>query len=585
MGVNTLNNRSSGETITANFFNDIHQALDGDMVGRNTSGVPTPGQNLGTVALPWGNVYADQMILNGTAVDPTQITIPANIVISGKTRSTSNQPAFIVPSGSGGSFTVDGTPTNLAMLINGTAASITTDVVKSGLTLAPSSNNTALVNDALAADQEDTKQWGEPWHWKEITIDNIGSNISALDGKWAAFKLAGTSTEYFLALVDTTNNKLTKCFRGYFYNPSLQPIKRAGFSDNDTITLMKLVWVFADADGSTIDVSYTNPVWDYTSPSSPAAGDYWYDQKNETWKRYDGASFVIIDRTFIGMVVCDATDCVAARCVDFYSNPQDTNTMALEKQTTEKVRMSKVGAKVSVMGNLFEYPNHLLTWNITTDLAGADDMYNATEQSSTMYYLYLSDEGETIISDISPYHRLDLRGAYHPYNPWRCVGLAYNDGSSDFEAANGTSNLEDKSESYYLGANQYGSTDSTVRDIGTTKVKQTGVSVYPKLSGTLGTQLICYWPGSYSIMYQECRTTGPSNFRLTKNNTNLTVGVSGDVDANRVLNFLNPDTNFQISQSTTLELKVGDVIRMQGEGGTAEATSTEKVGFRVYRVS
>ena len=54
MASNTLNDRSSGQTILSGFFNDIHQSLNGDLVGRSNSGVPEAGKNLGTVAIPWG---------------------------------------------------------------------------------------------------------------------------------------------------------------------------------------------------------------------------------------------------------------------------------------------------------------------------------------------------------------------------------------------------------------------------------------------------------------------------------------------------------------------------------------------------
>ena len=58
MATNTLVNRSSGQTITEDFFNDFNSALQGDVVGRNASGVPEAGQSLGTAAFPWGTLRA-----------------------------------------------------------------------------------------------------------------------------------------------------------------------------------------------------------------------------------------------------------------------------------------------------------------------------------------------------------------------------------------------------------------------------------------------------------------------------------------------------------------------------------------------
>lgn len=437
MGSNNLNNRSSGQTILDTFFNDIHQGMNGDFIGRGATGVPTAGQSLGTVALPWGTIRGTSLVLNGSAVDTSSIVSVQNRVTSGKKRSTSNQPAYIIPNGAAASFIVDGTPVNLVFDVNGSEVSVITDITKSSLTLAPGSNNTALVNDTDAADQDTTKTWGEPGSFREyITIDTVGTGITALVGKWAAFKLAGVSTEYFLAFVNSAT-QLTKCFRGYYYDSSSLPINRSGFSNNDTITLMSLAWIFVENDATTVDVTYTNPVWSFSAPNSPSTGDYWYDLGNQTWKRYDGASFNIINRTWIGMAIIDTANCVGARCVDFFANYSDVNSMRLEVQTTEIVRAKVANTKVSVAGMTVYFGDYLPKWNITTDLAPAADMYDATEQASRLYYTYLKDTGEEIISDIEPYDRGDLLGKYHPHNPWRMIGSFYNDAGSDVVSAGG----------------------------------------------------------------------------------------------------------------------------------------------------
>ena len=431
MGTGNLTNRSSGQTILDAFWNEIHSAMNSDFVGRNSSGIPTASQNLGTVALPWGVVRADSLILDGSAIDPSQIVAPQNRVVSGKKRSTSNQPAYITPNGAAASFIVDGTPTNLVVDVNGTTISVTIDITKSSLTTAPASQNTALVDDVTAADQQDTRVWGEYGHRKSITIDTVGTNITALVGKFASFSIFnGSNTEYFLAFVES-NTKLSKIYRGFFYNSSLAPINRIVFSNNDTITLMSTAWIFIENDATTVDVTYNNPVWSFTAPSSPATGDYWYDINNQMWKRYDGASFQIINRTFIGMAILDSTNCVAARCVEFFANYSSENTINLETFSTEIVRSTNTQQKSSVAGQVVNFEYSLPNWNITTDLATSADMYDATEQASRQYYLYLKDDGDTVISDISPYYRPNFYGYYHPHNPWRMIGSAYNDSGSD----------------------------------------------------------------------------------------------------------------------------------------------------------
>lgn len=514
MSSNTLTDRSSGQTITAEFFNSIHSALDGDFVGRGNSGVPEAGKNLGTVAIPWGTVRADQMILSGQAVDASQITVPQNRVKAGKVRTTSNQPQFITPNGAALSFVIDATPTHLNIDVNGVDVDIAADITVTGITAAPSSQNTALVNDTEAADQHDTRLWGEPEHRKKITIDTVGTNITALIGKYAAFMISnGGETEYFMAYVES-GTVLSQIRRGYFYDSTLAPKNRIVFSNNDTITLLKMGWVFVENDGTTADVSYANPVWSFTSPGGPATGDYWYDMNNQIWKRYDGAAFQIINRTLVGVVASTSSACVAARCEDFYKKYSEENTLHLSKFTSEIVKGTKLHGKASVAGTVFDFGNSLASWNITTDLASASDMYDSTEQASRLYYLYLTDEADTVISDISPYFRSDLFGEYHPHNPWRCVGIAYNDGSSDIQAANGILPAQTATVSVNT-ANGYGSTGVITRRW--TNAILGGTDLVYKDDATNGSSFTCAWPGGYAASYTDNFTTA-STLVLSKNN-------------------------------------------------------------------
>jgi hypothetical protein len=431
MGLGTLTNRSAGQTILDTFFNDIHSAINGDFVGRNTSGVPTSGQNLGTSAIPWGTIRASSVVLNGSTVDTSQLSRPQNLVTSGKTRTTSNQPAFITPTGSAASFTIYGSTTNLVFDVNGTSVSVTTDIAKTGLTTGPAATNTCLINDSEAAAQDKTRHWGEE-NYKTITVDTMGANFSAKVGTFQAMKLDnGTTTEYFYGYIESSV-KLSRCYRGFFYNSSLAPTNRIVMSDNNVITILSTGWVFVENNATTVDVSYTNPVYSTTAPASPATGDYWYDLSNNVWKRYDGASFQIINRTLVGVVAIDSTNCVAARCMPFYKQYSTEGKLDLQVATTEIIRARNPNATLSVAGNRFAFVGQAPTWNITTMLAAAADMYNSTEQASTYYYLYIKDTGETIISDIAPYGAHgDKYTRYHPHNPWRMVGVAFNNGSSN----------------------------------------------------------------------------------------------------------------------------------------------------------
>jgi hypothetical protein len=204
-----------------------------------------------------------------------------NRLVSGRVLTTSAQSAFLVPNGAARTVKVDGAPTVLIYYIDGIEYSIITDTTLTGLTAAPSSQNTCLVNDPLATGAQDwTKHKGE--NGTEIIVDTMGTEITGLVGKYAAFKLAGAATEYFIAYV-TSITSLQKASRGFFFDSTDAPIPRTTYTNNDTITLMKLTWVFAKTD-LTLTATYNPPIWSDDEPSSPALGDYWFDMSTNIWK-------------------------------------------------------------------------------------------------------------------------------------------------------------------------------------------------------------------------------------------------------------------------------------------------------------
>ena len=153
MGTNTLTDKVGGATIAAADINDIHTALKGDFVGRNSSGVAATGQRNGTPALPWLEGHFTNIFIGGSAFVPNAVSTSRNGIISGLTRTTSNQPQYVVPNGAAASVQVQGLATNLVYNINGSQFTLSANLTASSLTVAPSTNNTALVNDTDAADQ------------------------------------------------------------------------------------------------------------------------------------------------------------------------------------------------------------------------------------------------------------------------------------------------------------------------------------------------------------------------------------------------------------------------------------------------
>lgn len=349
-----------------------------------------------------------------------------NRLVSGRVLSTSAQPAFLVANGAARTVKVDGTPTNFVYYIDGVEYTISTDVTLTGLTAAPSSNNTADIDQATAtADEYWTKYAGEDG--SEIPIDNAGTEITGLVGKFAAFKLAGASTEYFIAYVESTT-RLTKARRGYFFDSSDAPIPRSAYTDNDVITLMKLTWIFAKTDG-TLTATYTNPIWSDDEPSSPALGDYWFDLSANTWKTYGVGSFSVANAVLVGICIQDTTNTVAARSFEFFKNYDELNGLEIIASSNTQVKTRYPGGTISAWGTTIKNDHNIHTWDMTLDLESG-----VTEAASTYYYFYITETGDKIISDKKPHDRRgDLLGYYHPSQSWRCVGWAFNNSSSHLE--------------------------------------------------------------------------------------------------------------------------------------------------------
>lgn len=453
--------------------------------------------------------------------------LTANRLVSGRVRSsgTNEMPIFLVPNGAARTVTVKGTTTNFIYYVNGTEYTISTDVNLTGLTAAPTSNNTCLINDAQAADDTYTKHTGEDG--SIIPIDTAGSEITALVGKYAAFKLGGTTDEYFIAYVESST-QLSKAYRGFFFDSSDAPISRAGYTNNDTITLMKLTWVFAKTDG-TLTATYTNPVWAKDEPTSPALGDYWFDLANNTWKVYGVGSYASAGAHLIGVCIQDGTNTVGARSFEFFANYADTNTLELVYDSATQVKSRHMGSVVNVWGQTAKSDRGLRTWDITLDRDSG-----VSESASTYYYAYLTQVGDVVISDVKPFDRReDFRGYYHPFASWRCVGSFFNNGSSNIDSAQVNSYFTRQDETRLIDATaayHVEVVDKFIRFSGTSAVEY-----LPPAAKMRGQSLILMHNGtSFSQVYtltafgsETFNTNAATTYKLNNNGETLRIVSDG----------------------------------------------------------
>jgi len=352
-----------------------------------------------------------------------------NKINSGRTVGTtgSAQPMFLVAANTTNSVTLKATATAFSYAINGTTYTISADTTLTGLTVAPSSQNTATVNDLTlaAAGTASSTLVGE--NGTQITVSGMGTSVSAQIGNIAAFKT--TAGEYLIGRIESST-QIRQAYRGYFFNSSDTLVSRGTLSNGDTLTLLKLGWIYATT-SSGITVGYTNPRAGGTAPSSPASGDYWFDTSVNYWKTYNGTSWVTANVTLIGVVVTDTSNTIAARSFDFFESYSDLNTCELfadSQNSGTVVRTRNTGGQVSVYGNVIQAAADYFRWDFSLH------MDTGSQTASTMYYFYKDTNGTSWISKVAPYDRRgDLKGYYHPSQPWRCLGYGWSNSATLLE--------------------------------------------------------------------------------------------------------------------------------------------------------
>lgn len=352
--------------------------------------------------------------------------VNANRVVSGRVDA-NGQPMYLIPNGVSNGIKLEAAPVELQTYIENIATNFTADLTLTGLSLAPSVNNTCLVNDLSLSGQQSSYTQGEGT--TVINIDTIGSNISALNGQYAAFKVG---SEYFIGQVDTTNNVLKNCFRGFFFDENDTWIAREPISNNDVITLMRLTWVFVTnlSDIPALDITYNRPTTSYDQPLSPVAGDYWLDLSANQWKKFNGTSFINQEGVLIGVCIQDTANTVGARSFDFANAFNAINTIQTEVIDADIVRATVLSQKISVYGSSFSYAYDLPSWDFNFNLDTG-----LTRTVNTYYYLYVTNLGDVVISDVAPYFRtVDLFGYYHPSKPWRAIAYLFNNSADQIQA-------------------------------------------------------------------------------------------------------------------------------------------------------
>lgn len=429
--------------------------------------------------------------------------LAANRIASGKASSNSNAPRYLVPSGTTTSITLDAAPTNLVYFINGTQYTATADVTFAGMQTASASNNTCLIADSFLSGQESSKWAGEDG--TRINITSVGTDISSLVNKYAAFKVvSGGLTEYFIGFVNTAS--ITNCLRGCFIDSSLAAIPRIPISNSNTISLMGLGWIFANATGG-IGVSYVNPIVSNSTPS--VVSGYWYDLGGTAWKTYNGSTWNNVTQTLIGMSIQTTNACVGVRGMNFYAAYSDYSNMQLDWISATTLQQRNYGGKIAVGSSLIDYKMTKPTWDITVD---RETGYG--ESASTTYFAYVGENGQNKVSPEKPYYSQDLgRGWYHPYENWRAVGYVNNDASSNLDVHTLNNYVADPKTQPWLACDD-------IRNIGMAATVNASAMLVT-VHGLDGNPLSPGNPGYANFRVNQ--TVGTAVTRVLYNNLNMTV--------------------------------------------------------------
>src|ERR1035437_842963 len=351
------------------------------------------------------------------------LNLPNNRIVSGRING-SNQPDFIRANTTSVKLLCTATP--FICVINGIQYTFSSDIILSGLSAGYTSQHTALNGDTFTGG-EDSKVAGESISLYQFGVDRsfinigtVGSQITTRVGQIAAMKIVNGAAvaDYFLCRIGTVAH-IDNLFRGFFVDTSGSPTPQAVLVTGETITLLKLTYLFLNTSGVLIPI-YNEPFYQPTTPASFSTGDYWFDTSIQEWKTYNGAAWINANALLVGICAQDSTGCIVSRSGDLFREFSNTNEISVGTPPASGsiIYSNKFGGKISVYGNEFSRINDW-TWDLTANID------TGLTAAAGVWYLYVTDTGGTVLSTVHPNDRFgSLSGFYHPAKPWRCVGFA-----------------------------------------------------------------------------------------------------------------------------------------------------------------
>ena len=364
--------------------------------------------------------------------------LPQNRIISGITTGNSSQLLCLIPFGAGTpSVTLTASSTTpFTYAIGGTAYSITASITVTGLSLATGTNTAGIVappylGTAATAATLTPNPLGQQWtqvcgmYGSTISIANAGAGITGLIGKIGCFA-EGASGEFFLATVQSAT-ALTNAWRGCLWNSASTLVAGAAVTTGDAVSLLSTAWIFATT-ASGLAITYNNPTISAATPSGASTGDYWLNLNTTAWMTFTSTTWTQAGATLIGFAAMNTVGCVGARTFNAYVAPSNIDTLTLGINSTSQVVALSSFGQVAVNGTLNSFQDSRPLWDFTQNIQSGYAV-----SPSTLFFLYMRENGTPTISPVLPLQRPDMLGFYHPAETWRCLGQVNCNASTQFE--------------------------------------------------------------------------------------------------------------------------------------------------------
>lgn len=226
---------------------------------------------------------------------------------------------------------------------------------------------------------------------------------------------------------------ITNAKRGYFIKADSITPATVGLNEDDNITRLNLGWLLFDQSQGVAVVTYSEPTRSSTAPTNPASRDYWFDIPNDTWRRYSGTSWIEENKILLGEIAVDASgNCIGTRTYDLSKNylRDETIKNAIVELSDTKYTLKCKPHNIYVYGTAYLFSDASHDVNLVFDGNNSKQLTGGL-QADTLYYAYIKNTGALCIETAPPHERSDLKGYYHPYATWRCVGAFYTDANAE----------------------------------------------------------------------------------------------------------------------------------------------------------